>query len=82
MIPGAWLTASEPWTSWEQRGILFIVALNSFDGVQRHEVEDVRTALQLGSEVPFFVTDARERDSVKNVLVGLVEHAMAVVRRG
>src|SRR5215207_7073514 len=63
----------------EQRDIPFIVALNAFDGVQQHEVDEVRDALQLGPEVPFVVTDARERESVKNVLVTLVEHAMAIV---
>jgi signal recognition particle receptor subunit beta len=66
----------------EQRGIPFVVALNAFDGVVLHDVDEVREALQLGSEVPFVVTDARERESVKNVLVTLVEHAMAIVRQG
>ena len=66
----------------EQRGIPFVVAINAFDGVLQHTVEEVRDALQVSSEVPFVVTDARERDSVKDVLVRLVEHAMAVVRQG
>ncbi len=66
----------------EQRGIPFIVALNAFDGVQQHDVDEVRDALQVGPEVPFVVTDARARESVKDVLVRLVEHAMAVVRQG
>ncbi len=66
----------------EQRGIPFVVALNAFDGILLHDVDEVREALQLGSEVPFVVTDARERESVKNVLVTLVEHAMAIVRQG
>jgi hypothetical protein len=66
----------------EGRGLPFIVALNAFDGIQRHEIDEVREALQLGPEVPFVVTDARERESVKNVLVSLVEHAMAIVQRG
>jgi uncharacterized protein len=66
----------------EQRGIPFVVALNAFDGVLQHQVDEVREALQLGPEVPFVVTDARERESVKSVLVSLVEHAMAIVRRG
>jgi uncharacterized protein len=65
----------------EQRGIPFVVALNAFDGVLLHGVDEVREALQLDSEVPFVVTDARERESVKNVLVTLVEHAMAIVRQ-
>jgi uncharacterized protein len=66
----------------EQRDIPFIVALNAFDGILLHDVDEVREALQLGPEVPFVVTDARERESVKNVLVTLVEHAMAIVRQG
>ena len=66
----------------EQRGMPFIVALNAFDGIQLHEVDDVREALQLDPEVPFVVTDARDRESVKNVLVSLVEHAMAMVQGG
>jgi hypothetical protein len=66
----------------EQRGIPFVVAINAFDGVLQHGVDEVRDALQLSTDVPFVVTDARERESVKNVLVRLVEHAMAVVRQG
>jgi signal recognition particle receptor subunit beta len=66
----------------EQRGIPFLVALNAFDGVQLHEVDEVRDALQVSAEVPFVVTDARDRESVKDVLVRLVEHAMAVVQQG
>jgi signal recognition particle receptor subunit beta len=66
----------------EQRGIPFLVALNAFDGVQLHDVDEVRDALQIGDEVPFVVTDARDRESVKEVLVRLVEHAMAVVQQG
>ncbi|WP_207781938.1 GTP-binding protein [Phytoactinopolyspora limicola] len=65
----------------EQRGIPFLVALNAFDGVQQHSVEEVRDALQIGPEVPFVITDARDRESVKTVLVTLVEHAMALVQR-
>lgn len=66
----------------EQRGIPFVVALNAFEGILLHDVDEVREALQLDSEVPFVVTDARERESVKDVLVTLVEHAMAIVRQG
>jgi signal recognition particle receptor subunit beta len=66
----------------EQRGIPFLVALNAFDGVQLHDVDEVRDALQVAAEVPFVVTDARDRESVKEVLVRLVEHAMAVVQQG
>src|ERR1700754_2658232 len=65
----------------EQRGIPFVVALNAFNGIQEHDVEDVRDALQVGPEVPFVVTDARDRESVKVVLVTLVEHAMSLIQQ-
>jgi uncharacterized protein len=65
----------------EQRGIPFVVAVNCFDGVLLHAIDDVREALQVGHHVPFVACDARDRESVKNVLVDLVEHAMSLVRQ-
>lgn len=65
----------------EQRGIPFLVAINAFDGIQQHDIDDVRDALQLNTTVPFIVTDARNRESVKTVLVTLVEHAMNLVKQ-
>ncbi|HSK26605.1 MAG TPA: ATP/GTP-binding protein [Jiangellales bacterium] len=65
----------------EQRGIPFVVAVNCFDGVLLHQIEDVREALQVGMHVPFVACDARDRESVKTVLVDLVEHAMSLVRQ-
>jgi signal recognition particle receptor subunit beta len=62
----------------EQRGVPFICALNAFDGIQHHTIDDVRDALQLGPETPFIITDARNRQAVKQVLVNLVEHAMTL----
>jgi len=64
----------------EQREVPFIVALNAFDGIQNHDIEEVREALQLSPDVPFIVTDARDREAVKAVLVRLVEHAMAIAQ--
>lgn len=62
----------------EQRGVPFICALNAFDGIQHHTIDDVRDALQLGPQTPFIITDARNRQAVKQVLVNLVEHAMTL----
>src|ERR671919_725972 len=62
----------------EQRGVPFICALNAFDGIQHHTINDVRDALQLGPDTPFIITDARNRQAVKQVLVNLVEHAMTI----
>lgn len=57
----------------------FVVALNCFDGDRSFSVGDVRTALGLEPEIPIVLCDARRRDSSKEVLIALVEHAM---RRG
>ncbi|CAM5620484.1 MULTISPECIES: GTP-binding protein [Streptomyces] len=68
----------------ERRSIPFLVGVNCFEGAARHPVESVRQALDLDDDVPLLLTDARDRESVKAVLVGLVQHAMeyAVDRRG
>jgi uncharacterized protein len=63
----------------ERRGIPFAVAVNCFDGADRFPVETVRAALDLDPEVPLSLCDARDRESVKLVLVSVVEHAMARV---
>ena len=61
----------------EQRGIPFVVAVNCFDGARAYPVEQVRTALDLDPAIPLVLCDARVRDSVKDVLVEVVELAMA-----
>ena len=65
----------------EARNLPFVVAINAFDGLLRHRPEDVRDALQLGSEVPVLVCDARERESAKQTLISVVEHALATWSR-
>jgi uncharacterized protein len=60
----------------ERNGTPFIIAVNCFDGAPRFEPHDIRIALTLGPEVPVVMCDARERDSVKQVLVSLVRYVM------
>jgi uncharacterized protein len=60
----------------EQRGTPFIVAVNCFDGADKHEAEDVRIALDLDPDIPVLLCDVRRRASAKVVLVTLVEHAL------
>ncbi|WP_370060768.1 ATP/GTP-binding protein [Streptacidiphilus sp. MAP5-3] len=60
----------------ENSGLPFIVAVNTFDGSQTHSPEEVREALQLDHETPIISTDARRRDSAKSALITLVEHAL------
>ncbi|GAA2097931.1 ATP/GTP-binding protein [Streptomyces albiaxialis] len=60
----------------ERRRIPFTVAVNCFDGAERHPAETVREALDLDGEVPLMLCDARERESARDVLISVVEHAM------
>ncbi|MEV4329959.1 ATP/GTP-binding protein [Streptomyces sp. NPDC049597] len=59
----------------ERRGIPFAVAVNCFEGANRYPASTVRAALDLDAEVPVLIGDARERESVKEILVAVVEHA-------
>ncbi|HEX7307432.1 ATP/GTP-binding protein [Lentzea sp.] len=60
----------------EHRGIPFIVAVNCFDGAQMYTVNEVRHALDLDEQIPVMLCDARDRESSKAVLVGLIQHSM------
>jgi uncharacterized protein len=61
----------------ETNGIPFIVAVNRFDGEQRHSLESIADALNLAAGVPVVAFDARRRESSRDVLVTLAEHAIA-----
>ncbi len=60
----------------EARNIPFVVGLNCFDGVARHQVDDVRDALAIPAHVPVMYTDARARPATKQALVAVVQLAM------
>lgn len=60
----------------EDRGLPYVVGLNCFDGVLSHRVEDVREAMAIDPAVPIVTCDARQRESTKQTLIALVEHAM------
>ncbi|KJK47837.1 ATP-binding protein, partial [Lentzea aerocolonigenes] len=60
----------------EHRGIPFVVAVNCFDGAQPYTVDEVRHALDLDDAIPVMLCDARDRESSKAVLVGLIQHSM------
>jgi signal recognition particle receptor subunit beta len=65
----------------ERRGTPFLVAVNCFNGEQRHTPEKVRDALDLDPEVPVVLCDARDRQSGKDVFIALMEHVMSRARR-
>src|ERR1700760_365796 len=60
----------------ERRSIPFLVAVNCFDGAARYPSDSVRQALDLDPGVPVVLCDARDRQSAKDVLIDLIEHAM------
>jgi signal recognition particle receptor subunit beta len=60
----------------EDRGLPYIVGLNTFDGELKHRVADVREALSIEDSVPIVACDARERESVKQTLITMTEYAM------
>ncbi len=61
---------------YEKRETPFVVAINTFHGRKLHNIEEVRSALQVGPDVPIVYCDARVRVDVQRVLVTLVEHAL------
>jgi uncharacterized protein len=61
----------------ENRKLPYIVAINCFDRLLHHQIEDVRHALTIADSVPIIACDARERESAKQVLISVVEHAIS-----
>ena len=61
----------------EKRQVPFVVAINCFDGAPHYDAQDVRVALDLDPAVPAVLCDARRFDSVRHVLITLVEHVLA-----
>jgi uncharacterized protein len=64
----------------EHHEIPFVVAVNCFDGVRHYPLESVTKALNLTSGVPVVLVDARHRESSRDVLVALTEHALRLSR--
>jgi len=60
----------------EDRGLPYVVGINCFDGVLAHRIEDVREAMSIDDSIPIVSCDARHRESTKQTLIALVEHAM------
>ncbi|MDP9643848.1 signal recognition particle receptor subunit beta [Actinopolyspora lacussalsi] len=60
----------------DDRQLPYVVAVNTFDGVMHHRIEDVREALTIDESVPILGCDARDKESTKNTLITLVQHAM------
>ncbi|MEU8432710.1 ATP/GTP-binding protein [Streptomyces sp. NPDC029216] len=64
----------------EERGVPFVVAVNSFPDAPVHALDELRAALDLPQSVPLVACDARRRDSSRDVLMTLMHylHTLAV----
>jgi uncharacterized protein len=61
----------------EDRQLPYVIAINCFDRVLHHEMDDVRDGLSIEPNVPVVSLDARDRESTKSTLIILVEYAMS-----
>ena len=61
----------------ERRAIPFVVAVNCFDMSKKYLAAEVSAALDLDTDTPVVLCDARDRESGKKVLISVVEHASA-----
>lgn len=66
----------------EERGVPFVVAVNSFPDAPRYPVDELRLALDLAPEIPIVECDARRRASSRDTLMTLMRflHSLAVTR--
>jgi len=60
----------------EGQGTPFVVAVNHFDNALEFELDEVREALGVDDSIPLVAFDARDRDSVKEVLVTVIEQCL------
>ncbi|MBY8862977.1 ATP/GTP-binding protein [Nocardia sp. CA2R105] len=61
----------------ESRRVPFILAVNCFDHADVYTAEEIKEALDLDPGVPVVLCDARQRESVKQVLLTLMEFILA-----
>ncbi|SOD87818.1 ATP/GTP-binding protein [Streptomyces sp. Ag109_G2-15] len=66
----------------EERGVPFVVAVNSFPDAPRYPTEELRTALDLAPEIPILDCDVRRRASSKEVLMTLMRFLHSIALSG
>ncbi|MEV0295396.1 ATP/GTP-binding protein [Nocardia sp. NPDC050710] len=60
----------------EEHNTPFVVVVNRFENGAVFELDEVREALELDEWIPVLECDARQRESVKDVLVALLEQVL------
>ena len=65
----------------ERLGLPFVVAVNRFDGAIAHDLPSIRWALAVDDDVPLTTFDARDKLSVRDALLLVLDQALARARR-
>jgi len=60
----------------EDRGVPFLIAVNNFQDASVFDLDEVREALDVDDHIPVLHCDARQRSSVKGILVALIEQVL------
>ncbi|MEU3252130.1 ATP/GTP-binding protein [Streptomyces sp. NPDC006997] len=63
----------------EERGVPFVVAVNTFPNAPRYPLDELRIALDLAPEIPIVECDARRRASSRDTLMTLVRFLHEIV---
>jgi signal recognition particle receptor subunit beta len=66
----------------EEKAVPFAIGINDFDGAARFEPTEVRDALGVPGHVPIVPCDARDKESVKGVLLALLDQLLTGDRVG
>jgi uncharacterized protein len=64
----------------ERLELPFVVAVNLFDGLVAHDLASVRWALAIDDDVPLVTFDAREKLSVRDALLVVLDRALVRAR--
>jgi hypothetical protein len=65
----------------ERLGLPFVVAVNRFYGEVAHDLQSIRWALAVDDDVPLVTFDARDKLSVRDALLVVLDQALARARR-
>jgi signal recognition particle receptor subunit beta len=64
----------------ERLGLPFVVAVNRFDGLVAHDLPSIRWALAIDDSIPLITFDARDKLSVRDALLVVLDQALARAR--
>lgn len=65
----------------ERLGLPFVVAVNRFEGLVAHDLPSIRWALAVDDGIPLVTFDARDKLSVRDALLVVLDQALARARR-